>query len=112
MNWKTTCIAAAAAAALAGCGSQASAPPKASPAPSAMTLVRACRALRADMIANGGMADRPTLRRIASQLPGTSLAEHATRAEPDVGNGNLWWIDAALIAHDCQSTGVQIPTGT
>jgi hypothetical protein len=75
-----------------------------------MSLLRACQVLRADMNANGGTADRPTLRRIAAS--GTqhlgSLATDAAVAENDVGK-DTWPLDAAQLAHDCQSVGVKIP---
>ncbi len=63
------------------------------------------------MVANGGTADKTTLREIASQTTSPRLARDAQHAVPDVGNSDVWWIDASLMAYDCRGTGVQIPTG-
>jgi hypothetical protein len=96
---------------VAGCGT---APPvahhRAAPSPVTMTLLRACQVLRSDMVGNGGQADRATLARVASQVQDVALVTDAQKAEADVGNSNLWWIDAALMAHDCRPSGVSIPT--
>jgi succinate dehydrogenase/fumarate reductase flavoprotein subunit len=82
---------------VAGCGT---APPvahhRAAPSPVTMTLLRACQVLRSDMV--------------AAQVQDVALVTDAQKAEADVGNSNLWWIDAALMAHDCRPSGVSIPT--
>ncbi len=86
-----------------------------------MSLLEGCRTLRADMVTNGGQADKPTLARISQHMDtgGSSvtadeaawqLGQDAGSAEKDVGNGDLWWVDAATLAGDCRSTGVRIPT--
>ena len=102
---------------LAGCASTSTSTqhPSARP-PAPMSLLKACQILRADMITNGEQADKPTLQRIsegtsfATTVAAQKLGQDAASAEKDVGNANLWWIDAGLMANDCQSTGVQIPT--
>jgi hypothetical protein len=50
------------------------------------------------------------LARVAAQVQDVALVTDAQKAEADVGNSNLWWIDAALMAHDCRPSGVSIPT--
>lgn len=99
---------------LAGCASAQSQPnrPATPAAPATMTLLRACQVLRADMLANGGPADRATLARIAAEVQDVALSGDASSAEPDVGDSTLFWIDAAEMAHDCRPAGVTIPTST
>lgn len=96
----------------AGCASSAPAA-KPKPTPTAMTLLQACRVLRADMLANGGTADKATLARIARQARASApkLAEQARFAEKAVGDSDAWQMDAAFLASYCQAAGVQIPTG-
>jgi hypothetical protein len=102
----------------AGCGggSTPKPHPATTPSPCAMTLLQACQVLRANIVANGGSADRPTLNRLA-QLAYTTprsaagkLGDDALAAEKDVGK-DTWPLDAAILDHDCQSTGVVIPDG-
>jgi hypothetical protein len=83
---------------------------RAAPSPVTMTLPRACQVLRSDIVGNGGQADRATLARVAAQAQDVQLVTDAQNAEADVGNSNLWWIDAAFLARDCRPTGVSIPT--
>jgi hypothetical protein len=101
--------------ALAACGSGTTMPPAHHASPPPMSLLQACRILRADMVANSGQADKPTLVRIywrtIHDQATSKLALDAGGAEKDVGT-SLWPLDAAFMARDCQSTGVQIPTLT
>jgi len=99
------------AASLAACSGQAVALPQAKPTPHAtkLSLLQACRLLRADIIANGGTPDLPTLERVASQATDTTLATDATSAQSHVGKPDLIWIDLASFSYDCRPSGVQIP---
>jgi hypothetical protein len=109
--------AAATAVFLAACGGGSSPAPAASPSPSptvtALTLIGACRVLRADILANGGTPDRATLHRIINHATDGQLIRDAQGALPDVGKSDgdlVMGFDLSLLYHDCRSTGVQIPT--
>lgn len=105
-----------AAAALAACGSShpaASSSPAAAPSPTftALPLAAACKVLRTDVLANGGTPDIATLKKIASHATDGQILSDAQKAEPDVRKGDtlLLGFDMSFLAHDCRSTGVQIP---
>ena len=86
-----------------------------SPAPSptftALSLVDACKALRADILANGGTPDRATLQRIIGHSTDGNLVTDAQQTLREVGNGPglvLQYYVSAM-GRDCRRTGVQIP---
>jgi hypothetical protein len=98
---------------LAGCGSSAPAP-AASPSPSPtftmLSLVDACKALRTDMLANGGTPDKATLRRIIGHSDDSKLTTDAQNVLDTLGKDDLA-VSLLLgpLSYDCRSTGVQIP---
>src|SRR5690349_14163303 len=107
---KRAIIPLAAIAVLAGCGTT-HAHTASSASPAMLSPLRACQALRADILANGGEADTVTLRRLLARLPvggtagpGGKLAGDIGLAASSVGT-SLWPLDAARLASDCQPTG-------
>ena len=78
-------------------------------APALLTTLHACQILRADMVRNGGAADKPTLQRIYNHGNDVQLQTDAQTAIGDVGNPGLAHIDAGLLNHDCSAVGVTLP---
>lgn len=102
--------------ALAACGgpsgtaeTAATSPP--SPAFTALSLAAACKALRTDMLANGGTPDRATLRRIIGHSTDGDLISDAQQTLREVGKGGslVLQYDLSVLGRDCRRTGVQIP---
>ena len=117
MTTRGICAAALTAAlALSACGGSSHASVTAatgSPSPTftALSLVGACKALRADMLANGGTPDRATLRRIIDHSTDGSLIHDAQLTLREVGKDAslVLQYDLSVLGRDCRSTGVQIP---
>jgi hypothetical protein len=105
--------AAATAVILAACGGSSPAP-AASPSPSPtftmLSLVDACKALRTDMLANGGTPDKATLRRVIGHSDDVKLVTDAQNVLDTLGKDDLA-VSLLLgpLSYDCRSTGVQIP---
>lgn len=106
----------AAALALTACGGAGAAAPSPPPSPAptftALSLAGACKALRADILANGGTPDAATLQRVIGHSTDGDLIHHAQMALDDIGkSGIAMGIILGAIGHDCRTTGVQIPQG-
>lgn len=85
--------------------------PPPSPTFTALSLVDACKALRADILANGGTPDRATLQRIIGHSTDGNLISDAQQTLREVGNGPglVLQYDVSVMGRDCRSTGVRIP---
>lgn len=117
MSRRLAVLAVAAVIAVTGCGhghGHAAAHRAAAARPAALSLLAQCQLLRADVLANGGSPDRPTLARIAAQPHASVLRADAARAERDTGQDNTVAMDMqlAMMAYDCRAAGVKIPDGS
>jgi len=75
-----------------------------------LTVLQSCHKLRADMLANGGPPDEPTLRYIARHAASTKVATLAKVAAKDVGYTSLsFTIAMDVLHHVCAAHGVQFP---
>jgi hypothetical protein len=108
----TTMLATAALLAIAaGCasGHVAVADHKAQAAPVLLSTLRACQRLRADVVANGGTPDRPTLAYLVDHAASQRVAFLASHAEQDVGDANLPFSPGLVLLESlCARQGVQI----
>jgi hypothetical protein len=105
-------------AAITGCGS--SPAPASTPAtPAALGTLAACKMLRADMVANGGTPDQPTLQRIVDRARDDQVIQDAQLAianmkqdQQDGGSAPLGFTPGVdLLTYDCRQVGVQLPSG-
>src|SRR5260370_29870839 len=105
---KKTLAAAVLVAALAGCGGTAAAAGhRATPKPVTLTTLQACQQLRADILANGGAPDRPTIKRLSFDTAGLVIASYFGEIKIDPLGGGAY-IPAEVLA-TCQALGVTIP---
>jgi hypothetical protein len=79
------------------------------PAPSLLSTLAACQKLRADVVANGGTPDKPTLEYLVSHAASTRVAFLVSQAAQDVGNAKLLFSPGLVVLEGlCARQGVQI----
>ncbi len=81
----------------------------ATPSPSTLTSLQACRQLRDDLTRHQGVPDIATLRRIADHVTAPRLAAYARTAVRDIDHTGFAPIALSLLRDECARAGVQIP---